>query len=181
MSQPGQVFQDPYQYDPRFSWGQWNIKIVSFVADEDIPTGVVVQIKPGTETIRVARDNVALVGISVFDPHHHTTDVVYNKYDMVPVMRIGKVWSRFLAALPPFRDPFPLESAFFYVDTGVMTTDTSVAARLAGANFTMPTKEFYPGTSGSPAADVPYPVPPIPTNAVQTNVGGSVLVELNLG
>jgi hypothetical protein len=179
-SKAGQIFQDPYQYQPRFPWGQGSIKVVSCIASEDIPAGVAVQIVPGAETVRVARDAYSIVGVTTYDPTRHTSNVVYNRYDVVPVVRIGSIFVRFTTVLPPFREPFPMEDAFFYASSGVFTTDLAVGLRLAGACFSVATREYYQNSDGSPQQDIPYPVP-APATMLTTFGEGVALVDLNLG
>jgi len=187
---PGLIWQYWYQYQPRWPWGQDGmLKVISAVATEDIPPGVMVQATGGTEDavlVRIARDATRLVGIGAYDPDRYDHQVVYQQGDVFPVVRRGGIFVAFAALVPPFADPAPMAGARFYPgapgapQAGWFTTD--LAGTVAHKCLFIPgSKDYYQTTSGSPQADVPLDVPPIPLGEMSTTFGdGVALVEVAL-
>ena len=183
MPFPGQVFTPDYKYQPRWPWGQdGSLRIVSCEAGESFPAGVLVQ-DDGAGHIQVARDLTRLVGVSVYDPDHFYHDVVYEQYDEVPVMRVGRCYCSFVTNQPPYANPGPGQAVRFYAGAGqgVFTTDASGTMTTPKIVFAMALRDYYNTSAGSPAKDIPFPVPPLPPGITNTTFGSGVaLVEINL-
>ena len=179
ISHPGLVFSPDYPYDPRWYYGQsGDIKIVSLLAGETLLPGTLVEVRAGA--LHPVSSGYPLAGIVVYDPHHYDASVQYEAKDMVPVMRRGSVFVAFVTLLPPFSEPLPLDTARYYPG-GVFTTDLAGAPLYLGC-FSVATRDYYANTDGSPAADIPYPVPPLPPGISDTTFGSGVaLVDINLG
>ena len=134
-------------------------------------------------TVRIARDGAGLVGVSVYDPAHFDSSVVYQAGDPMPVIRRGDTFASFTLLLPPYAPPLACSPASFYVGAslGQATTD-SASNTIVVPQVCFGTKalEYYQGTDGSPQADLPYPVPPEPAGVTSVTFGtGVVMVWVN--
>lgn len=187
---PGLIFTPDYKYQPRWPWGQdGSLRVISCVAVESIPPGVLVQAVPGqvgdSLLVRIARDATQLVGVTCYDPDKYDHAVIYEDYDTLPVVRRGSVFCAFTTILPPFMPPAPCAAARAYVGPamGQFTTDPAGGSVVAfrGITFSIASADYYVNTDGSPQADVPEPVPPIPLGVTDTTFGsGCALVDLSL-
>lgn len=185
IEHPGLIYTFPYQYTPRFPWGTMGtVQVMSCVATEDIPAGVLVQPVPGQSgngpiLVRIARDLSSEVGISVYDPQHFNFDVVYNAGDPIPVMRRGTCFAAFEQLGSDF-SPAPLSTVRVLVGAGAgQFTSHSTGMALSRGVFQIASKDYYSNGDGSPAADIPFPSVPPPPGITNTTFGGSVcLVEL---
>lgn len=179
---PGLVWSQDFRYTTRFPYGNpGDIRVISMVANETIPPGVLVQATPNG-LIQIARDATRPVGISVFDPDHFDSSVIYTQGDVVPVLRAGAAFVAFKTLLPPFAPPQPCAPARANVGAGLgyFTTD-STGVLVRRCVFQFPTKDYYPGISGSPQADIPFPIPPQPIMDTQKlPAPGVALVEICL-
>lgn len=182
---PGMIWSQDYTYQPRWPWGQdGTLKVYAFAAAESLLPGTLVQVVPGTNTIRTARDTVGLAGVVTYDPQRFDHLVVYQQYDMVPVVRRGSVFCSFITLLPPFANPAPMAPARFYpgLGKGQFTNDVVGTLVSPGMHFSMATKDYYQNSDGSPQADVPFPVPAVPLGETVTTFGtGCALLEFELG
>jgi hypothetical protein len=190
----GQIFTPDYVYDPRWTYGSdGSLRVISMAAAENIPPGVMVQ-SAGPGRIQVARSTNQLVGVVTFNPAEFLADwEYYQQGDMVPVVRRGQVFCRFLALQPPFSAPGEYSPVYFYpgpwvwpvpanTAAGYFTTDKVGTFTTPKVNFALANKDYYQTSDGSPAADYPYPVPPIPVGSQDTTFGDSIaLAEVNLG
>lgn len=175
---PGEVWLPNYHYDPRFPWGQGLVKVVSFAAATNIGPGTMVEVLPN-ETIQPATGAHPLGGVAVFDPGKYYKDVIYNQFDMVPVLRVGSVFVLY-TGVGDFPDPEALEEALFYAGTGIFTNDPAGVA-CPQAVFSIASQEYYSNGDGSPAADIPFPSVPPPPGTINTIFpSGAALIDLNL-
>lgn len=173
IAYPG-LLRDWASYSPRFPFGNdGSYQVVSLVAGEDIPVGSLCQVVGGL--LMLARSLTALAGVAVYDPARYDHFLIWQRGDMVPVCRKGAVYCLFNGS----RDPQPMEEVRLAV-AGVLTTDAT-GTPVPRCVFSVATDAQYPNTDGSPQADVPYPVPPIPLGATSTTFGaGTALMEVNL-
>lgn len=194
-AQPGLIYTQDYVYDPRWCYGSdGNLRVISCIASETIPPGVLVQATPGQPgCIQVARNLTALVGVSAFNPAEFTgTWMYYTIGDTIPVVRRGAIFVAFQTLQAPFTQPQTYDTVNFYpgpwtslpnlVGGGSFTTDLVGTFQTPKICFGHANRDYYQNSDGSPVSDDPNPVPPIAVGTQDVTFGdGVAMVEVNLG
>lgn len=183
IGHPGLIYEQVYEYEPRWTWGTaGTVRVLSSAASENIPPGVLVQIVPGTiDQVRIARDLTRIVGISAYNPKHFSPDVIYNQYDVLPVVRRGAIFVLFDPGLSDF-SPAPLQDALVELGAGMgaFTADATRGVSTGHCVFSIASKDYYSNGDGSPAQDIPFPQQAPPPGITNTVFGGTcALVEVN--
>lgn len=160
LAQAGLLWQW-WKYDTRmWLWGTDDLRVMGMAAASEILPGTLVQVVPGTNTVRMAQDSKQPVGVSCYNPNFHSPAVKYEQFDMVPIVRKGRVY----AALNSLKTPGACATVSWNSSASAFTAD-ALGFSIPRICFSVDTEQQYMNTDGSPQADVPFPVPPPPYTA----------------
>lgn len=173
---PGFLF-DWMSYDPRFPFvgTQGDVKMVSGLAIENILPGTLVQ--ASGNGVRAARDLNNLVGIASLDPHKYDRSLVWNQYDVIPIVRRGTIFVLYTGGISP---KCATQPGLDTVTTGAFNISGTPVPRCA---YSIASQAYYDnGDTGLQGASDLIDSPlPNPVGISDTLFGeGCALVEINL-